>query len=59
MEKITLDLSKLLGFKIVSREDTRVTLESPKIGTKGCSVFDDAAAARTSPLVPKIGSKLP
>lgn len=39
MEKIELDCTKLLGFKIIADGST-VRLSSPKIGDKGCPVIN-------------------
>ncbi len=45
MERIDLDLTKLLGFKTVARNDGTVALRSAKIGSKGCAAYDDTQVA--------------
>jgi len=58
MANIALDLSRLLGFKIVATAGSPAKLRSPKIGDKGCPSFDTAAAiAIGAPVRPEIGSK--
>ena len=56
MEKIKLDLSKLLGYRIIAGSEA--VLSSPKIGVKGCNVQDGAAVlARQALLAAKVGVK--
>ena len=42
MSKIKLDLTRLLGFKIIATGESTATLRSPKIGGKGCTVIEAA-----------------
>ena len=50
MDKIELDCTKLLGFKIIADGGSTVRLSSPKIGDKGCPGItqDLAQSARPS-----------
>lgn len=57
MANIPLDLSRLLGFKIVATAGSPAKLRSPKIGDKGCPSFDTAATAIGAPVRPEIGSR--
>ena len=61
MDKIELDCTKLLGFKIIADGGSTVRLTSPKIGDKGCGTINqDVAIAQvvgTDPLAAKIGTK--
>lgn len=57
MNKISLDLSRLLGFRIISSAAAG-TLQSPKIGGKVCVVQDGLSTVeRKSPMMAKIGNK--
>ena len=40
MDKIELDCTKLLGFKIIADDGSTVRLSSPKIGDKDCPSFN-------------------
>ena len=40
MDKIELDCTKLLGFKIIADGGSTVRLSSPKIGDKGCPIIN-------------------
>lgn len=53
MDRIKLELKKLLGFKIVADEKK---LHSPKIGVKPCAVTEDSVSSR--PVAAKIGAKV-
>ena len=58
MKKVDLDLTKLLGFKIIACGDKAARLQSPKIGVKNCLVQDELAApAPAAALAAKIGTK--
>lgn len=57
MNKISLDLSRLLGFRIISSAAAG-TLHSPKIGGKVCVVQEGlATVVPRSPMVAKIGNE--
>ncbi len=45
MSVVTLDLGKLLGFKIIVTGQGRETLHSPKIGSKALKIRDDTLEA--------------
>ena len=58
MDKINLDLGKLLGFRIIADRAAPGTLHSPKIGVKGCTVASEATMpVRSGALLAKIGQK--
>lgn len=44
MDRIRLDLSKLLGFKIASGDNGEAARRSPKIGAKPCVILGAAQA---------------
>lgn len=51
MDKVDLDLSRLLGYRIIAGGDA--TLSLPKIGVKSCTVQDGLAAPAREPLAAK------
>ena len=51
MDKIELDCTKLLGFKIIADGGSTVQLSSPKIGDKGCPSISQDVAQDTRPTV--------
>jgi hypothetical protein len=54
MDKIELDCTKLLGFKIIADGGSTVRLSSPKIGDKGCpSISQDV----TQDIRPSVGHR--
>jgi len=57
MNKIKLDPTKLLGFKIIATGQSPATLRSPKIGGKNCPSVDMAASTSAAALRAKVGTK--
>jgi hypothetical protein len=64
MDKIELDCTKLLGFKIIADDGSTVRLSSPKIGDKDCPSFNQDSAQAVHPgvgagraLAAKVGVK--
>jgi hypothetical protein len=51
MDKIELDCTKLLGFKIIADGGSTVRLSSPKIGDKDCPSFNQDVTQDTRPTV--------
>jgi hypothetical protein len=48
MSKIKLDPKRLLGFKIIATSGSAMTLRSPKIGGKGCTVAAEMPVTDTA-----------
>jgi hypothetical protein len=58
MNRIQLDLTKLLGFRIINGGPELGTLHSPKIGAKQCPFIDPGVVfSPRGPLSAKIGAK--
>jgi hypothetical protein len=57
MSEIKLDITRLLGFKIIATGESTATLRSPKIGGKGCTVVEVTASTTTAVLRAKVGTK--
>jgi len=51
MDKIELDCTKFLGFKIIADGGSTVRLSSPKIGDKGCPSINQDVTQDARPSV--------
>ncbi len=61
MSIVRLDLSRLLGFRMIVTGEGRDVLHSPKIGSKALKIRDDTldAIMNNAPIRAKIGVKVP